>query len=110
MDHQETSSGNTVTRTIAPDGIGACLVLGIELIASGASPVQCFANFQVPSGSMVYYDSQSIGEGLGVRFVYRGQAVLLEDESMAVTFSATGGSPQWSLSAWGLALPFNGIT
>lgn len=52
------------------------VVTCIDITATGAEPVQCFASVQGVIGEAFYYDSQSTGEGLGVRFTWRGQYAL----------------------------------
>lgn len=85
------------TATLAP----YWLILGCDIVASGAEPVQCFVNLQVPAGQQIYYDSQSTGEGLGVRFPYRGQVPVLPNESFAVQVSSSA-AITWYATVWGL--------
>jgi hypothetical protein len=108
LSHTELSSGNTVSVQPSLSNVGSVLVLGFDAVASGASPVQCFIDFQVPIGFQVFYDSQSSGEGNGVRFTWRGQAPLMFNERLATKFSSVS-NITWTVSAWGLALPFDSM-
>jgi hypothetical protein len=108
ISHKENSTGNTTTVKPSLSNVGAVLVLGFDAVASGSEPIQCFIDFQIPTGFQVFYDSQSTGEGNGVRFTWRGQAPLMFDEQLSTTYSSSG-AIEWTVNAWGLALPFDCI-
>lgn len=48
------------------------VVTAVDMTCTGAEPVQCFANITGILGEIIYWDSQSTGEGLGVSFNWRG--------------------------------------
>lgn len=85
---------------------GGQLILGIDFVASGSEPIQLFVNAQGPSGIQFYYDSQSTGEGNGVRFVWRGQLPLHASETLSVNWTASGSIATYC-TAWGLVLPYD---
>lgn len=96
-----TSSGGTVTYDTGPEPAPLAIILGCDIVASGSEPIQCFVNLQIPTGIQVYYDSQSTGEGLGVRFPWRGQIPLADGEDVSVQFSSSG-SINWYVTVWGV--------
>ncbi len=108
MSHAETSTGMSVIASLAAFTGSSAVVLGVDIVAAHAEPVQCFVEVQIPNGILVYYDSQSAGEGLGVRFTYRGQVPLLAGEGMTVHTSTAGGATiDWYATAWGLLQPYD---
>lgn len=80
------------------------LILGFDAVAQGSEPIMCFCQFTAPAGIFLYYDSQSTGQGLGVRFQWRGQSPLFTGEA-AEGRGISSGSINWSFSAWGLLVP-----
>jgi hypothetical protein len=76
------------------------VVYGMDAVASQGFPTQCFCSLQAPTPVEVYYDSQSIGEGLGVCFTWRG-AVPLEEGQSLLLHCKSGLGVSWSLTVWG---------
>lgn len=110
VSHSETSTGGSVTFDTGDNPSPRPIILGVDFVASGFEPIQCFVNLQVPTGIQVYYDSQSTGEGLGVRFPWRGQIPVLDGEDVTAEFSSSG-TINWYVTVWGLAsnrLPLTG--
>lgn len=83
---------------------GTTLVMGMDVVASGAEPVQCFCALQLPRGVTVFYDSQSTGEGLGVRFTWRGQIPIGGTDEGSVVVRSSGTIP-WAVTVWGITIP-----
>jgi hypothetical protein len=80
------------------------LVQGIDVCAYGAQPVHCFANLVSPLGYTFWWDSQSTGEGLGVRWNWRGAIPVRYFQSL--TFSATADANiSWGGVMWGQTAP-----
>lgn len=98
------SSGSTDTIAQPAWANGGCIILGLDLVAAGAEPSQCFCSFSVPNNCTIFYDSQSTGEGNGIRFTWRGQIPLGPSESMQVYFSSAM-SITWSYAISGLLTP-----
>ena len=94
-----TNISQTVTNNVFINSM--YVILGCDLVASGSEPVQCFVNLQIPQGVQVYYDSQSTGEGLGVRFPWRGQIPLFYNDTLEVDVSSNA-SINWYITVWGL--------
>lgn len=100
-----TSTGTTDTIFQPAWGNGGIVVLGFDLVAWNANPVQCFCRLDLPTNCAVFYDSQSAGEGNGIRFTWRGQIPLGPSESFSVYFSAVA-AITWSYAVHGLLTPF----
>lgn len=74
--------------------------------AVSADTPQLIVSFSI-SGVVFYYDSQSIGEGLGVRFSWRGAQIIEQFGDLEVSFlSLGGGNVNWAVMASGIAGPF----
>jgi hypothetical protein len=78
------SSGtNETANFVAPFGTPTIL-LGVDWTASGANPVQCFTALQLaPPGGNFYWDSQSTGEGNGVRWSWRGALLIPHGKTLS---------------------------
>jgi hypothetical protein len=100
-----TNGGATVT----PSPSGTRLVMGMDVVAAHANPIQCFCEFRVPSAISVFYDSQSTGEGNGVRFTWRGQIPISPGESVTIVATSSG-SLDWYITAWGLLIANTMVT
>lgn len=67
------------------------IVEGIDLVVQDETDTQWFASFCVnATDNAFYYDSQSIGEGNGVYFPWRGSLTLYPGDELIA--QATGGS------------------
>lgn len=104
ISHTESSTGKTLVSAPAAWGAGGQIILGMDATAWGTSPDQCFAQFYVPTSTSVWYDSQSIGEGLGIRFTWRGQIPIGTSETVSFYFNAASAT-NWAVSVWGLLTP-----
>jgi len=99
------SVGQDYSIGIVPRDAGHLLLLGIDVVASDAEPVHCWVGYEIPAGYRAYWDSQSTGEGLGVRFPWRGQVPLLPTEYVVLHLRSDT-SIDWSWVLWGLLSPF----
>jgi hypothetical protein len=93
--------GTSATQTATPSPTGTRLIMGIDVVAAHANPIQCFVEFRVPSAISVFYDSQSTGQGNGVRFTWRGQVPIGPGETISIVATSSA-SLDWYLQAWGL--------
>lgn len=67
------TTGTSTTQTYHNAGGLQAILLGVDWTATNANPVQCFAHLTYqPSGATFFWDSQSTGEGNGVRWQWRG--------------------------------------
>lgn len=75
--------------------------LGIDVTAvQGTSPEQTFVDMLI-NGSCFYHDSQSIGEGAGVTYSWRGQLPISTGETLTV-IGTSADTENWSCVAWGI--------
>lgn len=82
------------------------ILCGFDAVAKDAEPTQCFIYVAV-AGVPFYYDSQSTGEGLGIRFTWRGGIPVGADELITVNFQCSGTVPiNYSHILWGMAGPY----
>lgn len=83
-------------------------LLGIDTVCSGAEPSQITMAFWLgAAATQFYYDSQSTGEGLGVRFSWRGQLPVRAGYPAGITGNVISGpAVDWSGIFWGLVMPF----
>jgi hypothetical protein len=102
------ATGNTFTISLPTYTNNLCVLLGIDVVVQGANPTQIDMGFGWPAATTYfYYDSQSTGEGNGVRFQWRGQLAFPGSTTITITaISVSGPGPNWSAIAWGLILPF----
>lgn len=78
---------------------------GVDWTATQSFPVHCFTHLQLqPNGTIFYWDSQSTGEGNGVRWSWRGDLPLGVGDGFQVVGTADG-SIQWGAVAWALIEP-----
>lgn len=98
---QTTGTALTVTYTPSVGGSGG-LLLGVDMTCTQANPVQCFANIQLGSGGpIIYWDSQSTGEGNGVTFGWRGQLYVSPSVHLNCALTAAA-SITMGIVVWGL--------
>lgn len=96
-------SGTSLSATYTPSvGGSGGLLLGVDMTATQANPVQCFASLQLGTGGPIFYwDSQSTGEGNGITFGWRGQLKI--DVSVELICTLTAASTiTLGIVAWGL--------
>lgn len=79
---------------------GTALLLGVDAAATDAEPIQCFLALGITGCQWFYTDSQSTGEGLGVRWTWRGQIPIYENDVFYYRFSASG-PINFGITAWG---------
>jgi hypothetical protein len=97
----------TTTVTFSNDPVPAGQQLevdGVDVVVSGTEPTQVSCAMSTAHGSQFFYDSQSLGEGLGVNFSWRGALPLQGfDPTFTVTLTVISGatSPLASCVAWG---------
>lgn len=84
---QTTATSLTLGYTNPYTGV-TVIVTHIDITATGAEPVQCFAHAEDDIGVRFYWDSQSTGEGNGVSFNWRGLYVLSHLESVYAIITA----------------------
>lgn len=88
---------------------GVMIVQCVDAVASqnGSSTPQLAVYYDI-AGHRFYFDSQSIGEGEGIRFTWRGGHVLRPGDQLGVHFYVIGaGVCDWSVVATGVAGPFS---
>lgn len=91
--------------TISPAGVGqTALILGIDWTATQDEPVQCFTHLLYAGSFLFYWDSQSTGEGLGVRWSWRGALPLAQGQVIQV-IGTSSSAIEWSGSWFGLLVP-----
>lgn len=83
----------------------ASLLQGVDVTATGANPIQCFAHLTSPAGSIFWWDSQSTGEGNGVRWTWRGGLWVRHTQTVTFTGSTASGSINWGGIMWGILIP-----
>lgn len=106
IDSGQQLGANFLATYMAPT-IGATTyrIQGVDWTATQAAPVHCFTHLELaPTGSIFYWDSQSTGEGNGVRWSWRGDLPLEAGEGLRVVGTADG-SIQWGAVAWALIQP-----
>lgn len=85
------------------------VITSIDAVAQGSSPVQCFCQFLIEPNIGFFYQSQSVGEGLGVYFSWRGWLPLYYLKSVGV--KATSAAAEiWSCTISGLSVPWMNST
>jgi hypothetical protein len=106
---QDAGSSSFIAST-ALSGLDQALwvVQGVDLvIKAGDSPSHWFVEFGYGVGQRFYYYSQSIGEGLGIYFAWRGSIALSPSVAFFVNAHEDGGLvDDWSWSAWGHVVTF----
>lgn len=94
--------------TDAPVGGVNYVVLGAYYTATGSNPITCFWSLRIPAAFTISYDSQSTGQGNGVRFTWRGQIPMNAGENVAHT--CTSSAPIfWCGVIWGILIPMSVI-
>lgn len=102
-----TSSGTSFSATMDNAGGGGLITVieGIDWTASRANPVQCFTQLVFNTNSAYFFwDSQSTGEGNGVRWSWRGSLALALGDAVTILGQASA-SITWGAIAWGYQLP-----
>lgn len=84
---------------------GIVVITAIDSVCTGSptGSVQCTVTFAISGVGDFYYDTQTIGEGGGVHFHWRGLVVVSRHEVLHTHMTADGGSVYWSVIASGLA-------
>lgn len=102
-DEEGTSSLSSIYTNATP---ALMVIAGIDVTAqngSAAGPLFCSCAIGT---AVFYWDSQSIGEGGGVTFSWRGAHMLFPDETLTVDLECpSGGVDKMSTLCWALAVP-----
>lgn len=102
--HTATTSSFTYTYN-PPEAAAMSYVLGVDMVAARATvTTQCFCDMYILT-SAFYHDSQSIGEGGGVTFSWRGQIPLISGQTLTVD-GESDSDAHWSVVAWGIWGPY----
>lgn len=81
------------------------LLTGVDWTATQAQPVHCFTHLALgPEITIFYWDSQSTGEGLGVRWSWRGDLPLFPGDELIIHGDSSA-AIVWSATAWGILAP-----
>jgi hypothetical protein len=81
------------------------VLLGADMTATQAEPVQVFAHLVGNAGEIFYWDSQSTGEGNGVTFSWRGYYPLEHNDTIDAYVTAASGIIM-GIVLWGCLVPF----
>lgn len=104
-----TTSTSFTFSAVNSDAATLWLVTQIDVTATQANPVTCFCGFQFRSlggstGPYFYWDSQSAGQGNGVRWFWRGAMPLGPTDGVAVVCSSSA-NIVWGGVISGLVVP-----
>lgn len=80
------TSGETFTFSYGLAGV--FILLGVDWAATIEEPVQCWTGLELNSHGYFWWDSQSTGEGLGVRWQWRGALPMRDGDVFGVYFDA----------------------
>lgn len=81
----------------------------VDVIAYDAEPIQMFVRFYIGGDVGIYYDSQSSGEGIGVRFQWQGRAVIGNGDTYGIDASTASGAITWSGHMTGYVISALGV-
>lgn len=96
------TTGTSFSQSATNPGGYPWVLLGVDWTATQAEPIQCFTGMTLtPHGGTFFYDSQSTGEGNGVRWQWRGMLVIPYTYELTV-FGSASGSIDWGGVAWGI--------
>lgn len=97
---------NSWSEFVSPAALGQIVVVqGIDWTATQAEPVQCFTHLEYLGGHIFFWDSQSTGEGLGVRWSWRGSLLLRQGSGINVVGTTGGASIAWGGAWFGITIP-----
>jgi hypothetical protein len=96
------TTGSNLGGTFTPEAGGSgLLLLGVDWTATqGTGSYNVYA--QVASGPIFYWDSQSIGEGNGVTYAWRGQLIVNPGEQLSCQIVGGSSTAVLGIIAWGL--------
>lgn len=81
--------GTAHTQTYTNSGGVPAILLGADWTATQANPVQCFTQmFYNTGGAIFFWDSQSTGEGNGVRWSWRGALIIPAGQGVSIVTTA----------------------
>lgn len=82
------------------------LLLGVDVtVTDSISTPQIFLTVDL-TGCQFYRDSQTIGEGAGIDFAWRGQLPMYPNEHLNWTLTGTDSHCTVGLTAWGVVGPW----
>lgn len=109
INYQVDGAGGTAEAFFPNETGGFVLICGIDATATGdpsSGPIDC--DFTL-NGTNFYHDSQSIGEGRGITFSWRGMHILKDLEDLQVFMHLGVNTANVGFLAWGLVMttPFD---
>lgn len=84
------------------------IILGIDVICTDFPTVSDIVVNYFINNIAFYHDSQTIGEGAGVDYAWRGQLPYLNGEHVKATVVGSAASTTVSCVMWGLVMDFDG--
>jgi hypothetical protein len=97
----------TATFSLASYPGNTVVFLGIDVVITATATGQFNVAFSaIALANYFYYDSQSIGQGGGIRFQWRGMLGVAGSSNVQVQALLVGTSAVWAGTAWGIVLPF----
>ena len=101
------SNANVFTKSVANNGQGELWVItNIDSVAKGSSGQQQFCDYLLSPGGDFYHDSQSIGEGGGVWFSWRGALPMYNGDELVLSLQSSDTAVTLSHIASGFVIPW----